>query len=138
MEKITLLFSDVFLQTQNNKSGGKSHHDFYRQQNSSLNQNTDAGRHHSGPVIPTGSSGCHREQLIQHIVSNTSFSQHNPDSQTNEERSLTTFAAWNPSEGTHLFEYSNKSCQSRQLNKNNNNSWQRKKSIHIVLHVNIV
>lgn len=49
-------FSDVFLQTQNNKSGGKSQHDFYRQQNSSLNQNTDAGRHHSGPVLPTGSS----------------------------------------------------------------------------------
>lgn len=43
----------MFLQTQE-----KNHkHDFYQRQNSSLNQNTDTGRHHSGPVSPPGSSG---------------------------------------------------------------------------------
>lgn len=122
-----LPFSDVFLQTQNNKS----QHDFYGQQNSSLNQNTDAGRRRSGPVSPTGSSGRRRGRLTQHAVANASFSQHNADSQTNEERSLTTFPAWNPSEGTHVFEYSNKSCQSGPLNKENN-SWQRKRNQFIL------
>lgn len=102
-----------------------NHDTTYRQQNSPLSQNTDAGRRHSGPVLPPGSSGCHRGRVIQHIVSNSGFSPHKSDSQTNK-RSLTTFSAGNPSEGTR----SNKSGLGRQLNKKKkktNNSWQRKK-----------
>lgn len=68
-------FPMMFLQTQNKKSVEKSQHDFYRQQNSSLNQNTDAGRHHSGPVPPAGSSRCHRGQVIQQFLTPASVKQ---------------------------------------------------------------